>query len=248
MASVPSASALSTVLRCRGNIWTRNPKSKRPAAGVYGSLGMGRSAVPARTDLLLLLRGGEQGPQGRRRVTAAFKSHQGRGESARDKNSCELDKLRYSRVAQSSGSARLLTVHDAPVSQLARGIFSFRPRWTDRICGAVRTVTSRIRSSPYWEIAVVQELGGLPAGALKVSLISPCPVGDSGHAPCLATSSWTTLKKACFSQTALVSGVVCSSLALLLSSSSFNPAQLDRKQTEDSNQQVRIGENTKKKR
>ncbi|KAE8289156.1 hypothetical protein D5F01_LYC13036 [Larimichthys crocea] len=39
MASTPSASALSAVLRCRGNIWTRNPSTKRPANSVY-SLGM----------------------------------------------------------------------------------------------------------------------------------------------------------------------------------------------------------------
>ncbi|XP_014846906.1 PREDICTED: uncharacterized protein LOC106920421 isoform X1 [Poecilia mexicana] len=39
MASTPSASALSAVLRCRGNIWTRNPPTKRPASAAY-SLGL----------------------------------------------------------------------------------------------------------------------------------------------------------------------------------------------------------------
>ncbi|MEQ2303138.1 hypothetical protein AMECASPLE_013606 [Ameca splendens] len=39
MASTPSASALSAVLRCRGNIWTRNPQTKRPASAAY-SLGL----------------------------------------------------------------------------------------------------------------------------------------------------------------------------------------------------------------
>ncbi|GLD53097.1 uncharacterized protein AKAME5_000588700 [Lates japonicus] len=39
MASTPSASALSAVLRCRGNIWTRNPPTKRPATSGY-SLGL----------------------------------------------------------------------------------------------------------------------------------------------------------------------------------------------------------------
>lgn len=243
MASTPSASALSAVLRCRGNIWKRNPQSKRPAAGVYGSLGLGRSLVPARADLL---RAGEQRPLGRRRVTLAFKSHQDRDGSARDKTSRKLDKLRCSRVAQSSGSARLQAVHDELVCQLARGISSFLPSWTDTFCGVVGTVTSRIRSSPSWEIAVVQ-LGGLPAGALKVSFISPCSVGNREHAPCLATSSWTTLKKACLSLTALVSGVMCSSLALLFCSSSFKPAQMDWKQSEESDQQVRIEEKKKKK-
>lgn len=31
MASAPSASALSAVLRCRGTVWSRNPPAKRPA-------------------------------------------------------------------------------------------------------------------------------------------------------------------------------------------------------------------------
>ncbi|XP_030248532.1 uncharacterized protein LOC115566721 isoform X2 [Sparus aurata] len=44
MASTPSASALSAVLRCRGKIWTRNPPTKRPAASVY-SLGLSGGAV-----------------------------------------------------------------------------------------------------------------------------------------------------------------------------------------------------------
>ncbi|XP_008429255.1 uncharacterized protein LOC103477742 [Poecilia reticulata] len=39
MASTPSASALSAVLRCRGNIWTRNPPTKRPASAAC-SLGL----------------------------------------------------------------------------------------------------------------------------------------------------------------------------------------------------------------
>ncbi|KAF7653590.1 hypothetical protein LDENG_00081010 [Lucifuga dentata] len=35
MASTPSASALAAVLRCRGNILTRNPPTKRPATSAY---------------------------------------------------------------------------------------------------------------------------------------------------------------------------------------------------------------------
>ncbi|CAB1452792.1 unnamed protein product [Pleuronectes platessa] len=46
MASTPSASALSAVVRCRGNIWARNPPTKRPASAGY-SLGL---AAGARRD------------------------------------------------------------------------------------------------------------------------------------------------------------------------------------------------------
>lgn len=249
MASAPSASALSAVMRCRGNIWKRNPQSKRPAVGVYSSLGMGRSPAPARADLLLRLRGGEPASPGRRRVTLALKSHQDRVESAGDKNSRELGKLRYPRVAQCSGSAHQLpAVHDALVCQLARGLLSFLPSWTDKFSGVVRTVTYQGRGSRAWETALAQELGSLPAGALKVSLISPCSVGNSGHAPCLASSSWTTLKSACLSLTALVSGVMCSRLAVLFRYSSSEPAQLDRRQSEESKQQVSLKKKTKQKK
>ncbi|KAK2844967.1 hypothetical protein Q5P01_011626 [Channa striata] len=44
MASTPSASALSAVLRCRGNIWTRNTPTKRPATAAY-SLGLAGGAL-----------------------------------------------------------------------------------------------------------------------------------------------------------------------------------------------------------
>lgn len=232
MASAPSASALSAVVRCRGTILKRNPQSKRPAARVYGSLGVGHSSVPpARADLLFFLRQGEREPLGRRRVTLAFVSHHHRVKSAGDK-SCELGKLRHSAVAQSSGSAHL-AVHDKLVSQVARGLLSFLPSG-----GVVRTVAYRVRSSSSWEVA--HELGAVSPGALKVSLTSHGSAGNSGHAPCFVTSSWTTMKKAWVSLTALVSEVMCSSLALVFCSSSSKAAQLDRKQPEESDQQVNI--------
>lgn len=225
MASAPSASALSAVLRCRGNIWKRNPQSTRPAAGVYGGLGMGRSTAPARADLLF--RGREEASLGRRRVTLAFKSHQDRAENVRDKTTSDFGKLRYPSVAQSSESARRAVVRGALVCQLARRLLSFVPGWTDTFCGGVvRTISCRSRSFRSSDIA--QALGGLPIGALKVSLISPC----------LASSHWTTLRSACLVLTALVSGVLCSRLALLFGSSSSEPAQLDQKKSEESDKQV----------
>ncbi|KAF1388313.1 hypothetical protein PFLUV_G00088910 [Perca fluviatilis] len=48
MASTPSTSALSAVLRCRGNIWTRNPPTKRPATSAY-SLGLTGGSPVERT-------------------------------------------------------------------------------------------------------------------------------------------------------------------------------------------------------
>ncbi|XP_019734186.1 uncharacterized protein LOC109521025 [Hippocampus comes] len=57
MASTPSASALTSVLRCRGTLWTRNPPSKRSSPSAYGpalaggtrrdSLGRGKSVLSA---------------------------------------------------------------------------------------------------------------------------------------------------------------------------------------------------------
>ncbi|KAF3692266.1 hypothetical protein EXN66_Car007942 [Channa argus] len=44
MTSNPSASALSAVLRCRGNIWTRNTPTQRPANAGY-SLGLAGGAL-----------------------------------------------------------------------------------------------------------------------------------------------------------------------------------------------------------
>ncbi|KAJ4930659.1 hypothetical protein JOQ06_025650 [Pogonophryne albipinna] len=75
MASTPSASALSAVLRCRGNILTRNPLTKRPASSAY-SLGLAgvcptkraQSNQPSAWEAFL------QGVSGGRSVTVAFKS------------------------------------------------------------------------------------------------------------------------------------------------------------------------------
>lgn len=250
MASAPSASALSAVLRCRGNLWKRNPQSARPGAAVYSSgLARGRSQAPARVDLLLLFRGGTRASPGRRRrrLTAALASHQRRVDTSEGENSRELGNLlRHSRVAQSPpGSARPPAVRHALVAQLARGFLSLVPCCTDVLPGVVRTVTYRGRAL---DTALAQELGGLPAGALKVSVISPRSVGDGGHAQqCLATSSWTTVKNACLSLTALVSGVMCSRLAVLFRPGSSETAvQPDHQQSRESDQQVGLKKQKRK--
>lgn len=237
MASAPSASALSAVLRCRGTIWKQNSQSTRPAVRVYGSLGAGRTSVPARADLLLFLRRGEQGSPGRRRVTLAFTTHQDHVKNAAGGKSRELAVLRHSRVVQSSGRAHFV-VHRELVRRLAHGVFSFLPSWTDTFGGVVRTVVHRVPSSSPWEVAVARNLGSLSQGALKVSLASHEWGEIGGHAQCLTASSWEKVKKACLSLTALVSEVMCSSLSLLFCSSSSKPAQLDGQQSEECDHQV----------
>ncbi|KAF3839510.1 hypothetical protein F7725_018227 [Dissostichus mawsoni] len=73
MASTPSASALSAVLRCRGNILTRNPPTKRPASSAY-SLGLAGvcPAKRARPNQSSAWEAFLQGVSGGRSVTVAF--------------------------------------------------------------------------------------------------------------------------------------------------------------------------------
>ncbi|KAI9532131.1 hypothetical protein NQZ68_034336 [Dissostichus eleginoides] len=75
MASTPSASALSAVLRCRGNILTRNPPTKRPVSSAY-SLGLAGvcPAKRARPNQSSAWEAFLQGVSGGRSVTVAFKS------------------------------------------------------------------------------------------------------------------------------------------------------------------------------
>lgn len=244
MASTPSASALSAVLRCRRNIWKRNsPSAKRPATAAY-SLGMAggtaRSSPAGRSrsrqasawgDLLQ----GERVSLGRR-VTLALKSRQAGVEILVDRDSCELGKFCHPKVAQSSGRAHS-AVHNALVRQLARGFLSFLPG-TQTFSKVFGTVHYKSRGSDVCETASVQDPGTIPGATLKVCIMSPRLVENPGEVPRLASSSWSTLKNTCLSLTALVSGFWCLRLAVLFRSSSSDAAQhlqshLSGRQTDD---------------
>ncbi|KAI3360595.1 hypothetical protein L3Q82_002464 [Scortum barcoo] len=169
MASAPSASALSAVLRCRGNIWSRSPPTKRPAAPVRG----------------LGLPGGVRAAGGGR-LTVAYTGGKARGE----KDFRETDHLCHPRLSQSSGHAR------SAVRQLARALTCDLPGtdWCSHMVHAVRcqTYAARIRNT-----VCVQDARGLPAGAVKVSVKCPCareaslalPVWSALKSGCLSVSA-----------------------------------------------------------
>lgn len=227
MASTPSASALSAVLRCRGNIWTRNPPTKRPATSVR-SLGLAGGVVrdsPAertrsnRESAWEAFLQGERAVVGRR-LTVAYKSPRVDGKVQREKDSREMNKICHPKLSQSSGHAHAAVPgsQNARVRQLARGLTSNLPG-TDSCSRMIQTIKYGTHAAHICKIGCVQESSGPPAGALKVSITSPCLRESAGQTPSFVSTGWSTLKSTCLSLTALVSEFVCLKLAVLCGSS-----------------------------
>lgn len=254
MASTPSASALSAVLRCRGNIWTRNPPSKRPATSVY-SLGIAGGAVrgsPAERTRSHQASAWEDFLRGERvlvgtRVTLAFKSPRVDVKVLREKDSREINKLCHQKLAQSSGDAHSAVpgVQNALVRELARRFISYMPG-IDRFSKVIRTIKYKTYATHVCKIVFVREINEFPAGVLKVSIMSACWMDNAGQIPDFVLSSWSTLKSTCISLTALVSGFMFLKLAVLCRSSSSPDApqhllsQLDEKNIRTDALQVRV--------
>ncbi|KAM4736464.1 uncharacterized protein FYW61_006601 [Anableps anableps] len=130
MASTPSASALSAVLRCRGNIWTRNPPTKRPASAAY-SLGLAggtlrdspadRGGSSRGSEWRILPRGERLVPAGGLSVSCRWDTgeHEAPGEEVFRKNG----KLSISKLPQSSQSAAP-SGQNAPLHQLLLSLSS----------------------------------------------------------------------------------------------------------------------------
>lgn len=223
MASTPSASALSAVLRCRGNIWTRKQPSKRPATSVY-SLGIAggtvRGSPPERTrshqastweDFL----------QGQcvlvgRRVTLAFKSVREDVKALSEKDSRKFIKLCHPKLAQSPGDAQSAVSGDpnSMVRQLAARLVSHLSG-RDTFSTIIRTIKHNTYASHVCKIVFVQG-----SRALKVSITSPYLMENAGQMPDFVASCWCTMRSACLSLTALVSGFLFLKLAVLSRSSS----------------------------
>ncbi|XP_051262349.1 uncharacterized protein LOC127366935 [Dicentrarchus labrax] len=236
MASTPSASALSAVLRCRGNLWTRNPPTKRPATSVY-SLGLAGGVVrdsPAERTLPDQASAWEAFLQGERvvvwrKLTLAFKSPCVDGKVRRQKKSRESNKLCHPKLSQSPGDAHSAVpgVQNALVRQLARGLTFNLPGVDEcsKIIQMIKYKTYATYMHTHMQICkiglvFVQEISESPAGVLKVSIPSPCVMEDAGQIPSFVLTGWSTLKSTCLSLTALVSELMFLKLGLLCRSSS----------------------------
>lgn len=161
MASAPSASALAAVLRCRRNIWTRTPPTKRPSASVCGLGPAGGRDSPAERSASTRASAWEAVPQGESvavtvggTLTVSYR-HGGRV-------SREKSKLRDPRLWQAPGDAR------SAGGRPGRAAGSD----TDQRCSA------HVRQS-----AFVKDTRGLPAGVLKLSVTS-CPGWSALRSAC----------------------------------------------------------------
>lgn len=235
MASTPSASALSAVLRCRGKIWTRNPPTKRPAASVY-SLGLSGGAVRdppaerARSNQAsaweAFLRG-ERVVVGRRLAVACESTRHDK--NPRGKEAREIHKLCHPKLSQSPGDAHS-GVQNALVRQLARRLTSNLPG-IKRCSQIIQMFRSETYAAHICKIIFVQEISEFPAGALKVSVTSPRLGQNAAQIPSFVLIGWSTLKSTCLCLTALVSEFMFLKLAVLCRSRS---SAGDRRQDGDS--------------
>lgn len=219
MASTPSASALSAVLRCRGKLWTRNPPTKRPTASVY-SLGIAGGVArisPAERDRAPEASAWEAFLKGERvsagsALALELASPRVDVKVRRGKDSRRCNTLCHPKLSQSLGDTRSAVpgVQNPPARQLARRLLTYLPD-IDTFCKITRTVRCETLRAHVCKIVIVQEFDEYPAGALKVSIRTTC----SGQGAHFVSRGWSTLKRTCFSLTALVSefmlGVLCGS-------------------------------------
>lgn len=198
MASTPSASALSAVLRCRGKIWPRNPPTKRPATAGY-SLGLAVGAVrdfPDERRRSNQTSAWEAFLQGQlvvvgRRVTVEYKSPRVDGKMLRGKKIGENNKLDYPNLWQSPKDARSAThgVQNTLVRQLARRLTPNLP-----LCSKILLITQyKTYAATICNTVFAQELSRLPAGAIKVSIASPCLMENAGQVLRTLTGTFLSL-------------------------------------------------------
>lgn len=246
MASTPSASALSAVLRCRGNIWTRNPSTKRPASSVY-SLGMAGGVLrdsPAERTRSNQAPAWEAFLQGERvvvgrRLNVACKSPRVDGKVLRQKDSGEINKLCHTKLSQSPGDARLDSavpgVQNTLVRQLVCRLTSNLPG-IDKVSQIIQMIKYETYTTHICKVIFVQEISEFPAGVLKVSITSPCLMENAGQIPCLVSTGWSKVKSTCLSLTALVSELMFLKLGVLCRSNSCSvdaPQHLWKQQDEE---------------
>ncbi|XP_042338137.1 uncharacterized protein LOC121939069 [Plectropomus leopardus] len=212
MASTPSASALSAVLRCRGNIWTRNPPTKRPATSAYSL--SGSPAERARSNQATAWEAFLQGDRVLvgRRLAVAYESPRWDGRVLREKHCRENNNLCHQKLSQSAGDARSAApgVQNALVRQLVR-----RLTGRDKCSQIIQKIKHETGATHICKIVFGQETSEVPAGVLKVSLTSSCLAGKAGEKPSYVLPGWSTLRSTCVSLTALVSELMLQKLVEL---------------------------------
>ncbi|XP_072249316.1 uncharacterized protein [Leuresthes tenuis] len=224
MASTPSASSLSAVLRCRGNILTRNPPTKRPGSAAY-SLGLAGAALrdssPVRTgskqaSAWTIVPNGESVVGGGRLAVSCRWDRVG-NEIVKEEDYQKNNKLRHAKLSQSSGKA---IRHSAPCVQNteARGLKSVL-LGRERCSKIIHMIKYETHAAHICEIISVQGIGKLPPGGLKLSVSSPFLMETSGENSSLVLTGWSTLKNSCFSLTSLVSKLILLRLAVLCGAS-----------------------------
>ncbi|KAM4581418.1 uncharacterized protein PAE49_005975 [Odontesthes bonariensis] len=224
MASTPSASSLSAVLRCRGNILTRNPPIKRPASAAY-SLGLAGAALrdssPARpgskqASAWTVVPGGESVLAGGGRLAVSCRWDRVGKEILKEEDYQKNDQLRHAKLSRSSGEEMS---HSAPCVQsaVARGLKSVL-LGRERCSKIIHMIKYEAHAAHVCEIISVQGTGKLPPGGLKLSVTAPFLVDTSGGNSSLVLTGWSTLKNSCFSLTSLVSRLLLLKLAVLCGS------------------------------
>lgn len=207
MASTPSASALSAVLRCRGNIWSRNPSAKRPATSAY-SLGLAGGAL---RDSALGRSGSEQETvwerlslkervvPGGRLTVACRTSGRLREKHSEGGNKC-FPKLPPSQGPRSAAAGPPNTLCQLS-SNLSAG---------DKSSGITDVIKNQTCADPrVFKVVFVRDRSVSAAGALEQK---------AGRIPGFVLSGWSALKTSCWSLTALMSRIVSGRLALICGS------------------------------
>lgn len=225
MASTPSASALSAVLRCRGNIWSRNPPTKRPATSAY-SLGLAGGSVrnaPAESAAWAAFLLGERAVEGRR-PAVVFRSPRVDGEVQIGKKSREIinnNKVGqcHPKLAQPSEDSAAPAVQNALVRQMAHRATCNLPG-LDKCSQIIHMVKCQcMHATPICRVVFVQ--GMSESTVLRVS--KKCSQ-NAGHTPWFVLSGWSTLRSTFLSLTALVSELMLLKLVVMCISSSPDDA------------------------
>ncbi|XP_026172519.1 uncharacterized protein LOC113136175 [Mastacembelus armatus] len=189
MASTPSASALSAVLRCRGNIWPRSPPTKRPSASVCsrglagGALRENQNQTSACEAFLQRERVVYGG-----RITVSREPSSVHRKTPKEKDLRKMNRFNYLKPPAHEHSAAS-GFQNALVRQLARSL-TFNLSGIDKCSKIIQTIKYETHRAP----------SGPPAGIMKVCISFPCPM-ENEHLQSLVS----TLKSTCSSLTALLS-------------------------------------------
>ncbi|XP_029361227.1 uncharacterized protein LOC115045601 [Echeneis naucrates] len=210
MASTPSASALSAVLRCRGNIWSRNPPTKRPVTSAYnlGLTGGAKRDFPAeraRSEEASawdeFLRGEHAVVGGR--LAVAYKTSQLHTKRSRKGDFKIINKLFNPKPSHSPEDTRSAApcVQNAPLRQLAHKLSPGR-----YICAKIiGMIKHQEHTAHICKIEFIREFSEFPAGVFKVSFKSPRFIERAGQVPSFVLKGWSALKSTCLSLSDLVS-------------------------------------------